>query len=117
MPDSSVLELPISTPCLADSLPPEDPAPSRPKAQNVLLAVHVSRDEHTAVYRHTCDLAAYLEEQGHSCAILTTDDFPWINRISPRLTPILFPLAVAYYLARAACAFDTAIFHSHAGWA
>lgn len=84
-------------------------------SKHVLFAIHVSRDNHTAVYRNTSERAEYLRQQGHSCTIVTPDDFPWLQRVSPRFTPLLFPLAVARFLSHQK--FDAAIFHSHAGWA
>jgi glycosyltransferase involved in cell wall biosynthesis len=83
---------------------------------NILFAIHVSRDGLTAVYKNTRERAAFLETQGHSCVIVTPDDFPWIKRFGSRFIPILYPFALAVWLARRPGAFDVAVFHSFAGW-
>lgn len=105
----------LENPCLK-------PAPlaitsSSAQPQNILFAVHVPPDEQTAVYRNTCDRAAYLESMGHHCTLVTPETFPWLRHTSSRLQPIFFSLAVSKFLAGSSSKFDTAIFHSHAAWA
>ncbi|HWR13917.1 MAG TPA: glycosyltransferase family 4 protein [Terriglobales bacterium] len=82
----------------------------------IVLAIHVRRDEHTAVYRNTCQRAMYFESRGHRCTILTTDDFPWIQKLGHRFTPILFPIALANWFRTRDDEIDVAMFHSYAGW-
>ena len=95
--------------------PPAAP-PSGPHSRRVLFAIHVPRDTDTAVYKNTRENAGYLEEQGCSCTIVSPADFPWIQRLGARFTPLLYPLALAWWLFRRAKAYDVAIFHSYAGW-
>ncbi|MGZ4787905.1 MAG: glycosyltransferase family 4 protein [Terriglobales bacterium] len=83
----------------------------------VLFAIHVSRDADTAVYKNTRDRAAYLEQQGYECTIVSPEDSPWIRRFGGRFTPLTYPLALAWWLLRRAKSYDITIFHSYAGWA
>jgi len=83
----------------------------------MLFAVHVSRDAETAVYKNTRERVAYLENQGCHCTIVTPEDFAWTRRLGARFTPLLYPVALALWLARRARNYDVATFHSHAGWA
>lgn len=91
------------------------PATGR-KTVRMLFAIHVSRDVDTAVYKNTRDRAAYLEQQGCACSIVSPDDFPWVRRFGGRFVPLLYPLALAGWLHRRAKAYDVAMFHSYAGW-
>lgn len=86
------------------------------RAPRMLFAIHVSRDGDTAVYKNTRDRAAYLEQQGCHCTIISPDDFPWIRRFGARFTPLLYPLALAAWLFRRAKTYDVTTFHSYAGW-
>lgn len=92
-------------------------APQPFRSLKILLAAHVSREGFTAVYRNTCQRAAYLESRGHQCTVLTPDDFPSVPGITGRFTPVLFPIALAIWLARQSEHYDVAMFHSYAGWA
>jgi glycosyltransferase involved in cell wall biosynthesis len=83
--------------------------------REILFAIHSPRDPHTAVYNSTRERAATLDKLGHRCTILAPSDFPWLARFGDRLVPLLFPIALARYIA--ARHFDVAVFHSHAGWA
>ena len=89
--------------------------PEQPKRTSVLLAIHTSRDADTAVYKDTRNRAAYLEQQGCECTIISADDL--VGRFGGRFTPITYPLALAWWLLRRANAYDVAVFHSYAGWA
>lgn len=82
----------------------------------VLLAIHASRDGHTAVYNHATELSEYIQQQGGQSTILTPDDFPWVTRVGARFVPLLYPIALALWLFRRAGDFDVASFHSYAGW-
>ncbi len=93
---------------------PIAPRPFRPL--KIVLAAHVSREGFTAVYRNTCQRAAYLESRGHQCTVLTPDDFPSVPGITGRFTPVLFPIALAVWLARQPQNYEVAMFHSYAGW-
>lgn len=93
------------------------PARSRHKSQNVLFVIHTPRDAATAVYKNTLQRADYLGRSGHRCTILTPDDFPALRRLSARLLPLAYPIAVARWLTTKGSDIDIAIFHSYAGWA
>ncbi len=93
------------------------PAPSTGRrSPRMLFAIHVSRDADTAVYKNTRDRAAYLEQQGCRCTIVSPEDFPWIRRFGARFTPLTYPLALAWWLFRRANSYDVTTFHSYAGW-
>jgi glycosyltransferase involved in cell wall biosynthesis len=49
-------------------------------------------------------------------SILTPDDFPVASRFAGRLTPLVYPLAVARWMRRHSSSLDLAVFHSYAGW-
>jgi len=86
------------------------------RSPRMLFAIHVSRDGDTAVYKNTRDRAAYLEQQGCHCTIISPDDFPWLRHFGSRFTPLLYPLALALWLFRRARCYDVVTFHSYAGW-
>jgi glycosyltransferase involved in cell wall biosynthesis len=86
-------------------------------ALRMLFAVHVSRDANTAVYKNTRERVAYLEDQGCECTILAPQDFPWTQRLGARFTPLFYPIALAFWLARRAKSYEVTTFHSYAGWA
>jgi glycosyltransferase involved in cell wall biosynthesis len=93
------------------------PHPERKRPLRILLATHVFRKGHAAVYRNTCQRAAYFESRGHSCTVVAPDDFPWVQRWHARMVPLLFPIALARWMAQQQDPFDVTMFHSHAGWA
>ncbi len=82
----------------------------------VVIAIHTPRDVNTAVYKNSCDRARYLESCGHTCQIVSPDDFPSLAAISPRFLPIVYPIVLAYWFSRQRD-IDFAVFHSYAGWA
>lgn len=83
----------------------------------MLFAIHVPRDTDTAVYKNTRERVAYLEDQGCHCTIVSPEDFPWTHRLGGRFTPLLYPLALAWWLFHRAKSYDVTTFHSYAGWA
>jgi glycosyltransferase involved in cell wall biosynthesis len=82
----------------------------------VLFVIHTNRDERTAVYRITRQCAAYIEQQGKTCSIVTPEDVPWARTAGARFLPLLFPIAVAVWLFRHGKKEHVAIFHSYSGW-
>jgi glycosyltransferase involved in cell wall biosynthesis len=94
--------------------PPNDE--NRPLPLNIVMAIHTSPDDKTAVYKATLRRATYLETQGHTCRIVTPHDFPFLRRVSPRFLPLVYPIVLAVWLARQK-SLDLALFHSYAGWA
>lgn len=82
----------------------------------ILFVIHTRKDLLTAVYLNTMERAAFLREHGHEADILTPDDFARLKRWPGRLLPLLYPLAVAYALARQGRKYDLVNFHSYSGW-
>lgn len=119
MADSDALVLPhsIDPTLTSETWKAAESTASSQRKLNVLFAIHTARDRHTAVYRNTCERAAYLEGLGYNCTIVTPEDFPTVNRFGARLTPLLYPIALTRYLAKHKTKFDVASFHSYAGWA
>ncbi len=79
---------------------------------NVLLVTHGVKDLNTAVYRNTCRRAEFLRERGNEAHVLAPAD---VRVGHGRLMPILYPLAVAWWIVRRP-PFDTIAFQSHTGW-
>ena len=94
--------------------PPPNEHPPRPL--NIVMAIHTPLDDKTAVYKATLRRSTYLESQGHTCRIVAPQDFPSLNNISPRILPLVYPVVLAFWLARQND-IDLALFHSYAGWA
>ena len=95
----------------------QDPSPPSPQESlNIVMAIHTSSDEKTAVYKSTLRRATYLEAQGHVCRVVTPGDFSSLRNVSPRFLPLVYPLVLALWLARQK-SIDLALFHSYAGWA
>ncbi len=83
---------------------------------NILFVIHTPKDPLTAVYANVSRRARYFAECGHHSAVLTPNDFPWLERLSPRWYPLLYPLAVAFWLMKQSRKYDVVILHSYAGW-
>lgn len=80
------------------------------------VVIQTPRDEHSAVYIGYKSLVAALESQGHSVTILAPSDFPSLARFSGRWTPLLYPLAIAWWARLHGRGFDLVMFHSYSGW-
>ncbi len=82
----------------------------------VAVVIQTPRDEHSAVYIGYKSLVTALESQGHSATILAPSDFPSLARFSGRWTPLLYPLAIAWWARGHGRGFDLVMFHSYSGW-
>jgi glycosyltransferase involved in cell wall biosynthesis len=60
-------------------------------------------------------LGTALERLGHSVETVAPSDFAWPRRLGGRLTPVVYPVAIAWWLGRRRDV-DLVMFHSYAGW-
>ncbi len=117
MPESTTFAFPSMTgPNASETNPASSTTASETPPLNIVMAIHTSRDEKTAVYKSTLRRATYLETQGHRCRIVTPEDFPSLTGFSARFLPLVYPVMLALWLARQKNV-DVVLFHSYAGWA
>ncbi|HKX30411.1 MAG TPA: glycosyltransferase family 4 protein [Blastocatellia bacterium] len=82
----------------------------------ILFVIHTPKDPLTAVYADAMRRAHYFSAQGHPSEVLTPNDFSWLQSVSPRWYPLLYPVVIAGWLTRKARNYDAVILHSYAGW-
>jgi glycosyltransferase involved in cell wall biosynthesis len=85
--------------------------------RRLLMAIHVNQDAQTAVYQNAVQVSAYLGEHGWRCALLGPETFPWLRHLGARFRPLLYPIALAFWLVRNANRLDIICFHSYSAWA
>jgi glycosyltransferase involved in cell wall biosynthesis len=80
------------------------------------VVIQTPRDPQSAVYIGYQSLAAVLESQGHSVAIVSPSDFRPLKRFGGRLVPLAYPFAIASWVHARRNDFDLVMFHSYSGW-
>ena len=80
------------------------------------VVLQTPRDPQSAVYMSHQSLGAALEQLGHVVQIVAPGDFVVARRAGGRWVPLVYPFAVAWWLARRRRDFDLVLFHSFAGW-
>lgn len=85
-------------------------------AKKIAIVLQTRRDQHSSVLLTYHALSTELSRRGYSVSILTPEDFPSARRFPARLTPLVYPVAVAFWTLRHRATLDTFVFHSYAGW-
>jgi glycosyltransferase involved in cell wall biosynthesis len=85
-------------------------------AKKITIVLQTRRDPHSSVLLTYQALSAELARRGYAVSIRTPEDFPAARRFAGRLTPILYPIAVASWMRRQRASLDIVVFHSYAGW-
>jgi len=80
------------------------------------VVIQTPRDPQSAVYIGYQSLAAALERQGHSVAIVSPADFRPLTRLGGRWVPLAYPFAIASWVRSRRNDFDLVMFHSYSGW-
>ena len=80
------------------------------------VVIQTPKDRQSAVYIGYQSLATALEQLHHSVTIVAPSDFPGVARFSGRWTPLVYPIAIASWLAARRKQFDLVMFHSYSGW-
>lgn len=86
------------------------------RGRRCALVLQTPKDPQSAVYMSQLSLGAALERRGYSVEIVAPSDFASLRRFGGRWVPLLYPVAIASWLARRRGAFGLVLYHSYAGW-
>lgn len=89
---------------------------TKPNSKTLAVVVQTPRDRHSSVLLTYEALAVELTRRGYTVSIVTPQDFPIARRLAGRLTPFVYPIAVAWWMLRHRRSLDIVVFHSYAGW-
>ena len=85
-------------------------------AKKIAIVLQTPRDPHSSVLLTYAALSAELTRRGYTVTVFTPAEFPAARRFAGRLTPLVFPVAVAAWMRRQRDALNVVVFHSYAGW-